>query len=274
MTQQVTEIVPRSGWSGLQLREFWRFRELLGFLTWRDLKLRYRQTVFGALWAVMQPLLTMVVFSLFFGRLAQMPSDGVPYPLFSFAGLVPWTLFTYGLNQSAQSLVGNSQLLTKVWFPRLILPVSSVLSGVVDFLLALLVLFAMMLAYGFGPSWRLLAIIPLTLLAVASSLAVGIWLSALAVRYRDVRFTLPFLTQLWLFATPIAYSASAVEGWRQLLWALNPMATVVVGFRWALLGVDAKVGPLVGVSVGVVIVSLSIGLAYFRRIEATFADVV
>lgn len=274
MAQQVTEIVPRSGWSGLQLREFWRFRELLGFLTWRDLKLRYRQTVFGALWAVMQPLLTMVVFSLFFGRLAQMPSDGVPYPLFSFAGLVPWTLFTYGLNQSAQSLVGNSQLLTKVWFPRLILPVSSVLSGVVDFLLALLVLFAMMLAYGFGPSWRLLAIIPLTLLAVASSLAVGIWLSALAVRYRDVRFTLPFLTQLWLFATPIAYSASAVEGWRQLLWALNPMATVVVGFRWALLGVDAKVGPLVGVSVGVVIVLLSIGLAYFRRIEVTFADVV
>ncbi len=274
MAVKVTEIVPHSGWSGLQLREFWRFRELLGFLTWRDLKIRYRQTVFGALWAVIQPVLTMVVFSLFFGRLAQIPSDGVPYPLFSFAGLVPWTLFTYGLNQSAQSLVGNSQLLSKVWFPRLILPVSSVLSGVVDFCLALVVLFGMMLAYGYGPSWRMLALVPLTMLAVASALAVGIMLSALAVRYRDVRFTLPFLTQLWLFATPIAYPAGSVADWQQLIWAINPMATVVVGFRWSLLGVEASIGPLVVVSLSVVAFSLGIGLLYFRRIEVTFADVV
>lgn len=252
----------------------WRYRELLGFLTWRDLKIRYRQTVLGAAWAILQPLLIMVVFTLFFGQLAKVPSDDIPYPLFSFAGLVPWTLFTYGLQQSSQSLVGNANLLTKVWFPRLVLPLSSVLSGVVDFALSMLVLFAMMLGWGYLPGWRALAMIPLVFLAVASSLAVGVWLSALAVRYRDVRFTLPFITQLWLFATPIAYPASLTSGWKRWLLSLNPMSAVVEGFRWSLLGSDSSIGPFLAVSTGVVLLAGVAGLLYFRRTELSFADVI
>jgi lipopolysaccharide transport system permease protein len=267
-------IEPSKGWSPLQLREIWAYRELLYFLMWRDVKIRYKQTAFGAAWAIIQPLLTMVVFSLFFGKLAKMPSDGVPYPIFSFAALVPWTLFNYGLSQASNSLVGSSNLITKVYFPRLIIPIASLLSGVVDFLIAFGLLLGMMAYYGILPTVNVLWVPALVLLALVTALGVGLWLSALNVQYRDVRFAVPFLAQLWLFATPIAYPSSLLpEPWRTL-YGLNPMAGVVEGFRWALLGTSTRPGAMIFASAAAALVILITGAFYFRRMERNFADLV
>ena len=267
-------IEPTHGWVALQLRELWRYRELLYFLTWRDIKVRYKQTVLGAAWAVIQPFMTMVVFSLFFGRLAQIPSDGIPYPIFSYAALVPWTFFANGLSQSSNSLVGSANLIKKVYFPRLAVPIATILSGVIDFVLAFLVLLVMMFFYGIVPTANVVWLPIFLLLALVTSLGAGLWLSAMNVQFRDVRYVVPFLVQLWLFATPIAYPSSIIpEPWRTL-YAVNPMVGVVEGFRWALLGVETRPGPMVIVSAiaaGALLVS---GAFYFRRMEKTFADVV
>jgi lipopolysaccharide transport system permease protein len=258
----------------LKLDELWEYRELLYFLVWRDVKVRYKQTVLGAAWAILQPLLTMVVFSLFFGKLGRIPSDGLPYPIFSFAALVPWTFFASGLGQGANSLVGSQNLIKKVYFPRLVIPISSVLAGVVDFAIAFLVLLAMMLAYGIVPTAAALWLPLLLLLALVTALGVSLWLSALNVQFRDIRYTVPFLTQLWLFATPIAYPSSLLpEPWRTV-YALNPMVGVVEGFRWALLGTDTAPGPMVLASSLAALALLASGAYYFRRMEKSFADVV
>jgi len=267
-------IRPSSGWVSLQLRELWEYRELMYFLTWRDIKVRYRQTALGVAWAIIQPVLTMVVFSLFFGRLARVPSDGVPYPIFSLVGLVPWTFVANGLTQSSNSLVQSERIITRVYFPRLAVPIAAVLGGVVDFALAFAVLLGMMLAYGRAPTWGILWIPPLLLLALAIALGSGLWLAALNVRYRDVRYAVPFLTQIWLFATPIAYPSSLLgDPWR-VVYALNPMVGVVEGFRWALLGTGAAPGRLIVVSLFVAVLVLAGGVIYFRRMERTFADVI
>jgi lipopolysaccharide transport system permease protein len=269
-----TIIRSSKGWVSLKLRDLWEYRELLYFLIWRDVKVRYKQTVLGAAWAILQPFLTMVVFSIFFGRLAGVPSDGIPYPVFAYTALVPWQLFAYALTESGNSLVANQQLITKVYFPCLVIPISAVLAGLVDFGIAFVVLLGMMFYYGIMPTAAALTLPLFLLLAIATALAVGLWLSALNVQYRDVRYTIPFLAQFWLFATPIAYSSSLVpERWR-VLYGLNPMAGVVEGFRWALLGKSGGVGPLVIVSALVVSVLLFGGLVYFRLMEKTFADVV
>jgi lipopolysaccharide transport system permease protein len=275
MADQPPAIVirPSRGWVSLNLRDLWEYRELLFFLIWRDVKVRYKQTVLGAAWAILQPFLAMVVFTVFFGRLAKVPSDGIPYPVFAYTALLPWQLFAHALTESGNSLVANQQLLTKVYFPRLIIPISAVLAGLVDFGIAFLVLVGLMLHYGIVPTLAVLTLPFFLLLAIATALAVGLWLSALNVQYRDVRYTIPFLTQFWLFATPIAYSSSLVpERWRAL-YGLNPMAGVVEGFRWALLG-KRGVGPLVIVSATAVVLLLAGGVIYFRHMEKTFADVV
>ncbi|HXP85597.1 MAG TPA: ABC transporter permease [Bryobacteraceae bacterium] len=271
--QDVLIIRPTRGWLKLNLGELWAYRELLYFLVWRDIKVRYKQTALGAAWAVLQPVLTMAVFSIFFGRLAKMPSDGVPYPIFVFAALLPWQLFAFALTESANSLVGSQNLIKKVYFPRLVVPISSVLAGLVDFGISFVVLLCLMLYYHIVPTWAV-ALLPLFIvLALATALSVGLWLSALNVEFRDVRYTIPFLTQFWLFATPVAYPSSLVPAhWRPLL-GLNPMAGVVDGFRWALLGQSSAPGPLLWVSIGAVIVLLFGGLMYFRRMESTFADI-
>ena len=270
----VIRIEPSRGWVSLRLGELWRYRELLYFLVWRDVKVRYKQTALGAAWAIIQPVMTMVVFSLFFGRLAKMPSDGVPYPIFSLAALVPWTLFANGLGQSANSLVGNSNLIQKVYFPRLAIPIASVLSGLVDFAIAFVVLLLMMLYYGIVPTANVVWLPFFMLLALTTSLGVGLWFSALNVQFRDVRYVLPFITQFWLFATPIAYPSSLLsEPWRTV-YALNPMVGVVEGFRWALLATDTAPG-LVAVASSIASIVILIGGAfYFRRMERTFADTV
>ena len=270
----VVRIQPSTGWVSLELGELWRYRELLYFLVWRDVKVRYKQTVLGVGWAILQPVATMIVFSLFFGGLAGMPSDGVPYPVFSFAALVPWTFFSQGLLQSANSLVASQNLLTKVWFPRLAIPLATVLAGAVDFALAFLVLLGLMLYYGITPTVQIVWLPLLLLLALVTALGVGLWLSALNIRFRDVRYLVPFLTQLWLFATPIAYPGSLLdEPWRTL-YGINPMAGVVEGFRWALLGTDTAPGPMLAVSSAVAVALLLGGALYFRRVERTFADLV
>jgi lipopolysaccharide transport system permease protein len=266
-------IDPPTGWTSLGLRELWDYRELLYFLTWRDVKVRYKQTALGAAWAIIQPLFMMLVFSLFFGRLAKMPSDGIPYPIFTFCALLPWQLFAHALTESSNSLVANERLITKVYFPRLVVPIAAVLGGLVDFGVAFIILLAMMLYYGIVPTMALVALPGFIILAVLTALAVGLWLSALNVKYRDVRYTINFVIQFWLFATPIAYPSSLVpERWRAL-YGLNPMAGVVEGFRWALLGTKPP-GAMLAVSIGVVVLLLVGGLYYFRRMEQQFADVV
>jgi homopolymeric O-antigen transport system permease protein len=269
-----TILAPSRGWAPLQIDDLWKYRELLYFLVWRDVKVRYKQTALGAAWAIIQPLLTMIVFSVFFGRLAKMPSDGIPYPVFAFAALVPWTFFAHGLTNASNSLVGSANLIKKIYFPRLIMPVAAVLSGLIDFVLAFVVLVGMMLFYGIVPSPKILAVVPLLFLAMVTSLGVALWLSALNVEFRDVRYLIPFLTQFWLFLTPIAYPSSLLnEPWRTV-YGLNPMVGVVEGFRWALLDTHTGPGGMVMVS-GFAAVALLVGGAYyFRRMEATFADVV
>jgi lipopolysaccharide transport system permease protein len=272
--EDVTYIRPSRGWTSLQLHELWEYRELVYFLIWRDIKVRYKQTALGAAWAIIQPVFTMVVFSLFFGRLAKMPSDGVPYHLFSMAGLVPWTFFANGLVQSSNSTVGSAHLIQKVYFPRLVIPVAAVLSGGVDFLLSFSVLIALILAAGVSITAGVLWLPLLLLLALATALGVGLWLAALNVLYRDVRYILPFVVQLWMFATPIAYPSSLLhEPWRTV-YGLNPMVGVVEGFRWALLGTKTAPGPILAVSAAASLAILIGGAYYFRRTERTFADIV
>ncbi|HUJ10314.1 MAG TPA: ABC transporter permease [Verrucomicrobiae bacterium] len=266
-------IEPSRGWVSLRLQEIWEFRELLYFLIWRDIKVRYKQTALGAAWAILQPVFTMVVFSLFFGRLAKIPSDGLPYPIFAYAALVPWNFFANGLVGAAESLVGNANLIKKVYFPRLIVPISAVLSGAVDFLLAFIVLIGMMAYFHVWPTIHLILLPAFFLLAFITSLGVGFWLSAMNVRYRDVRHTVSFLIQAWLFCTPIAYPSSLLpEPWRSL-YGLNPMAGVVEGFRWALLGAPAP-GAILWVSGLAAVLVFVIGAFYFRRMEKIFADTV
>jgi lipopolysaccharide transport system permease protein len=270
----VFRIQPSKGWVPLKLHELWEYRELIYFLIWRDVKVRYKQTVLGAAWAIIQPFFTMVVFSLFFGQLAKIPSDGVPYPIFSYAALVPWTFFANGLSQAPNKLVGSANLIKKVYFPRLAIPVSAVLSGTVDFILAFFILLGMMLYYDIIPTVNTLWLPLFVLLALVTSLGVGLWLSAMNVQFRDVQSVVPFLTQFWLFATPIAYPSSLLrEPWRTL-YSLNPMVGVVEGFRWALLGTITAPQLIIIVSALIALVLLIGGVFYFRRMEKTFADLV
>lgn len=267
-------IEPSRGWVSLQIRELWEYRELLYFLVWRDIKVRYKQTVLGASWAIIQPFFTMVVFSLFFGTLAKVPSDGIPYPLFSFTALVPWAFFANGLGQASNSLVGSSNLIKKIYFPRLAMPIASVLGGFVDFALAFVMLIGMVFYYGMAPTWNVVWLPFLLLLAFITSLGASLWLSALYVQFHDVRHIIPFLTQIWLFATPIAYPSSLLpEPWRTL-YGINPMAGVVEGFRWALLGAGTGPGPILAVSSLAALLLMLSGAFYFRRMEKTFADIV
>ncbi len=261
------------GWAWPKLRELWLYRELVFFFAWRDIKVRYKQTVMGALWAIIQPFFTMVIFSLFFGRLANVPSDGLPYPIFAYAALVPWTFFSNALTQASNSLVLSSNMIKKIYFPRLALPIATVLAGVVDFVLAFVVLLGMMLFYGLVPTLNILWLPFFLLLALVTSLGAGLWLSAMNVQFRDVHYTIPFLTQALLLVTPIAYPSSLLsEPWRTL-YGLNPMAGVVEGFRWALLGTDTAPGPMTFVSALVAVFLFISGAFYFRRMEQGFADV-
>jgi lipopolysaccharide transport system permease protein len=270
----VIHIRPSSGWAPLRLRELWAYRELLYFLAWRDIKVRYKQTALGAAWAVLQPLLGMLVFSVVFGRLARLPSDGVPYPLFAYCALVPWTYFANALAHASSSLVDHGRLLTKVYFPRLLLPAASVTGGLLDLGVNFLVLLGLLAYYRIAPTAALLALPLFVLLAATTALGAALWLSALNVRYRDVKYVVPFLVQFWLFATPVAYSSSLVpDRWRPL-YALNPMAGVVDGVRWALLGTPSVTGVTLAVSLAATAVLFLGGLVWFRRMERTFADVV
>ena len=270
----LVEIGPAKGWMPLNLSELWQYRELLYFFCWRDIKVRYTQTLLGVAWAIAQPFFTMVVFSLFFGRLARIPSDGIPYPIFVYTALVPWTFFANGLSQASESLVANSNLIKKVYFPRLIVPVSAVLSGIVDFILAFIVLLGMMLYYGMVPTVNILWLPVFVLLAMVTAMGLALWLSAFNVQFRDVRYVIPFLIQLWLFATPIAYPSSLLpELWR-VLYGMNPMVGVVEGFRWALLGTATAPGPMIVVSAVAALLFLVTGVFYFCRVEKSFADIV
>jgi len=267
-------IEPSRGWLSLNLQELWTYRELLYFLIWRDMKVRYKQTVLGAAWAIIQPLSTMIVFTIVFGRLARIPSEGVPYPMFSFAALVPWTFFANGLTRAANSMISNSNLIKKVYFPRLIMPVAGTLSGIVDFCIAFIVLLGMMLFYHITPTLLILWLPLFLLLAWITALGVGLWLSAMNVQFRDIGYIVPFLTQFWLYATPVAYPSSLLqEPWRTL-YAINPMVGVVDGFRWVLLGAKTAPSLIIIVSTVTALSVLVSGAYYFRRTEKTFADVV
>ncbi len=274
----VIRIEASRGWVKLGLGELWDYRELLYFLIWRDIKVRYKQTVLGAAWAIIQPFMSMVVFTLFFGRLARIPSDGVPYPIFNYSAMVAWTFFANGLTQASNSLVGSSNLLKKIYFPRLVIPIASILAGLVDFALAFTVLVPMMLYFGIVPSPNVVWLPFFLLLAFSTALGVGLWLSALNVQFRDVRHTVGFIVQFWLFASPVVYSSNLIENdLLRTLYGINPMASVVEGFRWALLGSasDQFKGPgaMLIVSCAAALLMLVSGLYYFRRMEKTFADV-
>ena len=270
----ILNIEPSNTWVSLKLGELWQYRELLYFLIWRDIKVRYKQTALGAAWAIIQPLFSMLIFSLFFGRLAKMPSDGIPYPLFSLAALVPWTFFANGLNQSSNSLVASANLLKKVYFPRLVIPIATVLAGVVDFALSFIVLLGLMAFYGIAPTINLLWMPLFLLLALVTSLAVGLWMSALNVKYRDVRYIVPFIIQVWMFSTPIVYPSSLLPASWRTIYGLNPMVGVVEGFRWALLGTNTVPGFMIAVSAAAALLILVGGAFYFRHMEKSFADIV
>jgi lipopolysaccharide transport system permease protein len=270
----VTIIRPTRGWTRLHLLDLWDYRELLYFLVWRDVKVRYKQTVLGAAWAVLQPLLTMIIFTVIFGRFAKVPSDGVPYPIFAYCALLPWQLFAFAIGESGNSLVHNQHLVKKVYFPRLVIPAAPVLAGLVDFSISFVLLVGMMVYWGVRPGIAAVTMPLFLLLAIATALGVGLWLSALNVQYRDVRYTIPFLTQFWLFATPVAYPSSLVPAKWRVLYGLNPMVGVVEGFRWAMLGTHTAPGPMLLVSALAVAALLVTGVIYFRRVEKTFADLV
>ncbi len=266
-------IAPSRGWVSLGLKNLWDYRELLYFLVWRDVKVRYKQTALGAAWAIIQPFVTMIVFSLFFGRLVGVPSDGIPYPIFNYAGLLPWQYFATALSQSANSMVTSANLIRKVYFPRLLVPIASTAAGLVDFSIAFIVLLGMMVYYQVVPTLAVLLLPLFLLLAIVSVLGVGLWLSALNVQYRDIRHIVPFLVQFWMFATPVVYPSSLLgEPWRTL-YGLNPMVGVVEGFRWALLGTNPPSAMII-LSACVSVILFVSGLFYFRRMERSFADFV
>lgn len=267
-------IQPSHGWRALDLHEVWRYRDLVYLLAWRDVQVRYKQTALGVVWALLQPLVAMAIFTLFFGILIRVPSDGVPYPLFAYAGLLPWTYFANAAANSSESLVANANLISKVYFPRLVIPLAGVGSGLVDLGVGFGVLVVLLLFFGVVPTLGLLALPALVALAVLTALSVGIWLSALDVQYRDVRYAIPFLIQVWMFATPVVYPASIVPEQYRALYGLNPMVGVVEGFRWALLGRAEPPGQILAVSVCAVLAILISGLFYFRRMERSFADVI
>lgn len=269
----VTIIKPVSGWVSVNLRELWEYRELLYFLTWREVKVRYKQTALGFAWAVIQPFMMMVVFTLFFGNLAKVPSEGIPYPLFNYTALLPWTLFAEGISRSTTSMITGSAMIQKIYCPRLVMPISGILSPLVDFLIAFVILIGMMIYYHFAPTLRVLLLPAFVLLAVATSLGVGLWLSSINIRYRDVRYVVPFLVQLWLFASPVVYASNLLPSKFQVIYGLNPMTGVIEGFRWSLLGTNPP-SALFGVSIIIVAVLLISGTLYFRRTEKTFADVI
>ena len=267
-------IEPRKSLLHLDLKAIWEYRELLYFLVWRDLKVRYRQTVIGIGWVVLQPVLTMVLFTAVFGNFAKIPSDGVPYPIFTYSALLPWNLFASSLARGTESVVGNAQLISKIYFPRLLLPISGILSPTVDFAISFVIFAAMMIWFRTLPTWGVLALPFFLILALLTALAVGLWLSALNVRYRDVGHTIPFLVQLWMFASPVAYPVSLVpERWR-VLYSLNPMAGVIEGFRWALLGKESPDFEVIIISSMMVTTLLISGVVFFKHTERTFADVI
>jgi lipopolysaccharide transport system permease protein len=267
-------IEPQRGWTSLKLGELWEYRELLYFLAWRDIKVRYKEAALGASWAILQPLLTMLIFSLFFGRLAKVPSDGIPYPLFSFTALVPWTFFVMAVQQSSNSVVGSANLISKVYFPRLAIPVATVLAAMVDFGISFVVLLGMMIYYRRMPTVHALYVPFFVLLAFLASLGVGLWLSALNVKYRDIRYVVPFLLQFWMFASPIVYPTSMLPARWRTLYALNPMVGVVDGMRWSLLGTNTAPGPVIAVSALTTLLFALGGAMYFRKMENRFADIV
>jgi len=270
----IIRIEPSRGWVSLKLPELWVYRQLIYFLIWRDVKVRYKQTLIGAAWAILQPLLTVLIFTFFFGRLVKVPSDGLPYPVFALAAVLPWNYFSQAITHGGESLVGSSHLISKVYFPRLIIPISAAVAPLVDFAIAFVVLLGLMAWYGIVPTWGVLALPLFVFLTLLTALAVGLWLSALNVRYRDVRYAIPFLTQIWMFVSPVIYPVSLIpERWRPL-YSLNPMAGVIEGFRWALLGKESPDFRVIALSAAVVIVLLFTGAVYFKRMERTFADVV
>ena len=268
-------IKPTTGFAALNLGDLWRYRELVVFMIWRDIKVRYKQTLLGAAWAVIQPVMTMLVFNFLFGSVAKVPTDGIPYPIFSFAGLLPWGLFTTALNTASRSLTSNHNMISKVYFPRLVLPMASVLGGLVDFAIAFVIMGGMMVYYKVTPTLDVLWAVPVFIvLTIITALGVALWLSAVNVQYRDVGYALPFLTQFWLFVTPVAYSSKVISDKWQMVYALNPMAGVVNGFRWALLGKGNAPDSLVAISTGIALLVLVSGLIYFRNMERTFADTI
>ena len=270
----VVYLRPAAGWLSIDLKELWRYRELIFFLTWRDIKVRYKQAVLGIAWAILQPLLTMLIFTLIFGILLKTPSQGLPYPLFALSALLPWQLFASALQRSSISLVGNANLITKIYFPRLAIPLASVFAALVDFGVSFIVLLGVMAFYQYWPGWNILWLPLIVLLALLTALAVGLWLSALNVQYRDVQHMVPFIIQVWMYASPIVYPIETIpEGTWRLLYGLNPMVGVIQGFRWALLGTTPPDFTML-ISVGVVLILLISGLFYFRRMEKTFADIV
>ncbi len=272
--ERVTVIEPSSGWGALRLGELWAYRELLLFLAWRDVSVRYKQTLLGAAWAILQPVLSMIVFTLIFGNFAGLPSDNVPYPVLTYTALLPWQYFATAMSNASNSLVGSANLLTKVYFPRLVIPVAAVLPAAVDFVIAFAILLLMMLGYGITPTWNVLWLPAFMLLAVVTALGVSLWLSALNVQYRDVRYAVPFLVQFWMYASPVAYSSSIIPKQWRALYGLNPMTGVIEGFRWALLGTDTAPGVFTLISAGIAVLILVSGVFYFTRMEKTFADVV
>jgi lipopolysaccharide transport system permease protein len=267
-------IRPAGGWARVDLRELWAYRELLGFLIWRDVKVRYKQTALGVVWAIVQPVASMVLFTILFGRIAKLPSEGVPYPLFVFAAVVPWQMFAQAFGSASNSVVGSAGLITKVYFPRLIVPLAAVCATVVDFLIAFAALVVMMAVYGVAPGPRMLLTPFLVVFALTTAFAVALWTAALNVKYRDVQYVLPFVIQFWMLASPVAYSATLVDhpGWR-VVYALNPMVGVIQGFRWCLLGAAAP-GTMLVASAVMIALLLAAGLRYFRRMEETFADII
>ncbi len=267
-------IKPSSGLAALNLRDLWIYRELVFFMIWRDIKVRYKQTMLGAAWAVIQPILTMLVFNFVFGTVAKVPTEGIPYPIFSYTALLPWGLFTAALNNASRSLTSNTNMVTKIYFPRLVLPLASVLGGLVDFAIAFVILIVMMIYYKVTPTAAIWTLPLFLLLTVVTALGVALWLSAINVQYRDVNYVLPFLTQFWLFLTPVAYSAKVISDKWQIVYSLNPMAGVVNGFRWALLGTNTGPNLYMAISIGISLIFLITGLFYFRSMEKTFADTI
>lgn len=274
-SEKIVVIQPLRGWVGLNLRELWAYRELLFYFTWRDIKLRYKQTLLGATWVLLQPIANMILFTIIFGRLANLDSGGIPYPIFSYTALLPWTFFSEGLSRSANSLVGNTNLVKKVYFPRLVIPLSSVIGGLPDFLLSFVILIGMMLYYSLYPvGWALVAVPLLLLLAGITALGFGLWFSAINVMYRDTRYVVGFLLRFWMYATPVAYSSHLIkEPWRTI-YTLNPLAGVVEGFRWALLGKGSPPDATILISVAISLAVLLSGAYFFRRMEKRFADLV